>query len=89
MGISYLTSLTIPIRNGLSIRRAAMKNKPSWGFWLAWLIAYSILDMILEALLHSTLAWSQLPGAIEGALLGATVTWFFALFRWYKAQDRF
>ena len=66
-----------------------MKNKPSWGFWLAWLIAYSILDMILEALLHSTLAWSQLPGAIEGALLGATVTWFFALFRWYKAQDRF
>ena len=89
MGMSYLASLTFPLHNGLSIRRAAMKNKPSMGFWLAWFIAYSILDIILEAFLHSKLAWNQLPGAMEGALLGATLTWFFALFRWYKAQDRF
>ncbi len=66
-----------------------MKNKPSWGFFLVWLIAYSILDMIVEAVLHGKAAWNQAPGAIEGAFLGATLTWFFALFRWYKAQDRF
>jgi hypothetical protein len=66
-----------------------MKSKPSWQFWLAWFIAYTLLDIILEAILHSPLRWSQLPTAIGGALLGATVTWFFALFRWYKAQDRF
>ena len=66
-----------------------MKTKPSWAFFLTWLIAYTLLDILLEALLHSRLAWAQLPGALEGALLGATLTWFFALFRWYKAQDRF
>ena len=66
-----------------------MNNKPSWTFWLAWFAAYSILDLILEAVLHGAPRWSQFPGAIEGAILGATVTWFFALFRWYKSQDRF
>jgi hypothetical protein len=66
-----------------------MKNKPSWRFFLTWFIVYSILDMVLEALLHSKFAWNQVPRAIEGALFGATLTWFFALFRWYKAQDRF
>jgi hypothetical protein len=66
-----------------------MKNRPSWGFWIAWVIAYSILDMIGEALLHGKLAWNQVPGAIQGAFLGATLTWFFAIFFWYKAQDRF
>jgi len=66
-----------------------MKNKPSWAFWLAWFVAYSILDIILEALLHRGLQWNQAPAAIEGAFLGATITWFFALFRWYKSQDRF
>lgn len=66
-----------------------MKNKPSWIFFLTWLIVYTLLDMVLEAFLHSKFAWSQVPGAIEGAVFGAALTWFFALFRWYKAQDRF
>ena len=66
-----------------------MKDKPSWRFFLTWLAVYTILDILLEFLLHDHLAWNQLPGAIEGAILGATLTWFFALFRWYKAQDRF
>jgi hypothetical protein len=66
-----------------------MKNKPTWKFWIAWFVIYSVLDFLGEALLNGHPAWSQLPGAIEGALLGATVTWFFGLFFWYKAQDRF
>ncbi len=66
-----------------------MKTKPSWRFFLTWLIAYTFLDVLLEALLHGHLAWNQLPGAFEGAILGAGLTWFFALFVWYKAQDRF
>lgn len=66
-----------------------MKSKPSWPFFLLWLIAYTLLDILLEALLHGHPAWSQLPGAIEGAILGAALTWFFALFFWYKTQDRF
>jgi hypothetical protein len=66
-----------------------MKSKPSWRFFLTWLLVYTILDVLLAAFLHGHLTWSQLPGAIEGAILGAAVTWFFALFRWYKAQDRF
>ena len=66
-----------------------MKTKPSWRFFLTWLIAYTVLDILLEALLHNHFIWTDLPGALEGAILGATLTWFFALFRWYKAQDRF
>jgi hypothetical protein len=66
-----------------------MKDKPSWRFFLTWLAVYTILDILLEALLHGHPAWNQLPGAIEGAIFGATLTWFFGLFRWYKAQDRF
>jgi len=66
-----------------------MKTKPSGRFFLTWLAVYTVLDILLQALLHNHLAWNQLPGALEGALLGATLTWFFALFRWYKAQDRF
>ncbi len=66
-----------------------MKNKPSWGFFLSWFIGYIFSGLLLEFLLHGHLAWNQLPGAVEGAILGATLTWFFALFRWYKAQDRF
>jgi len=66
-----------------------MKSKPSLRFFLTWLAIYTALDIPLEALLHHQLAWNQLPSAIEGAILGATLTWFFALFRWYKAQDRF
>jgi hypothetical protein len=81
--------LTIFPPNSPTLRGPIVKEKPSWGFFLTWLIVYTILDMILEVVLHGHLAWSQLPGAIEGAILGATLTWFFALFRWYKAQDRF
>jgi len=63
-----------------------MKNKPSWGFWLAALLAYTILDMILAILLHGGPKWSQLPGALQGAAAAATVTWAFALWRWHKAD---
>jgi hypothetical protein len=66
-----------------------VKSKPSWKFFLSWLIAYTVVDIVIEALLHGHFAWSQLPAAIEGAIFGAALTWFFALFRWYKAQDRF
>ena len=70
-------------------RRPPTKTKPSWGFFFTWLSVYTVLDILLEAFLHGHLAWNQLPGAIEGAILGAILTWLFALFRWYKAQDRF
>jgi hypothetical protein len=66
-----------------------LKSKPTGRFFLTWLIAYTLLDILLEALLHGHPAWNQLPGAIEGATLGAALTWFFALFFWYKTQDRF
>jgi hypothetical protein len=62
-----------------------MKSKPSWRFFLTWLAIYTLLDILLAAILHSHFAWADLPGAIEGAAL----TSFFALFRWYKGQDRF
>ncbi len=66
-----------------------MKNRPSWLFWLVLVVAYSVLDMVIEAFLHGGFAWNQLPGAIRDAVAGATLTWFLALFRWYKMQDRF
>jgi hypothetical protein len=66
-----------------------MKSKPSWRFFLTWLAIYTLLDILLAAILHSHFAWADLPGAIEGAILGAALTSFFALFRWYKGQDRF
>jgi hypothetical protein len=66
-----------------------MQNRPSWAFWISWTVAYTLLDLMILALMHRRLAWSQLPGAIEDAALGATLTWFFALFRYYKMQDRF
>jgi hypothetical protein len=66
-----------------------MKSKPSWRFFFTWLAVYIVLDILLQAVLHGHLAWNQLPSAIEGAILGAAITWFFALFYWYKAQDRF
>jgi hypothetical protein len=57
-----------------------MKSKPSWRFFLTWLAIYTLLDILLAAILHSHFAWADLPGAL---------TSFFALFRWYKGQDRF
>jgi hypothetical protein len=63
-----------------------MKNKPSWALWTIWLVAYTAMDMALEYVLHSQLAWNQVPGAVEGAVFGATVTWLFALWRWHKAD---
>ena len=63
-----------------------MKNKPSWGLWLTLLAAYTALDMVFEALLHSGVAWSQLPGAVEDSIIGATATWLFALWKWHKAD---
>jgi hypothetical protein len=42
--------------------------------------------MVIAYFLHGHLAWSQLPGAVEGALFGATVTWLFALYKWHKAD---
>ncbi len=66
-----------------------MKRKPSWRFFLNWLAACTVVDILVEAFLHGHFAWGQLPSAIEGAVFGATLTWFFALLFWYKAQDRF
>jgi hypothetical protein len=67
-----------------------LKNKPSWAFWLLWIAAYAILDTIADLLWqHGHLSWAQAPGLLEGAIAGASLTWFFALWRWYKAQDRF
>jgi hypothetical protein len=63
-----------------------MKSKPSWGLWTIWLVAYTALDMVLEFVLHDHVAWDQVPGAVEGAVFGATVTWLFALWRWHKAD---
>jgi hypothetical protein len=66
-----------------------MKAKPSWPLWLVCLAFYSLLDEALTALLHGAFKWSQLPGAIEGAIVGATLTWLWALRRWYKSEDGF
>ena len=66
-----------------------MRSKPSGGLWLIWLTAYSVLDMVLAALLHGSATWGQLPGAIEGALFAATLTWVWALRRWYEADDSY
>ncbi len=66
-----------------------MKNRPSWRFFLSWLAVCTVLDILLEAFLHGHFAWTQLPDAVGGAILGAALTWFFALLFWYRAQDRF
>jgi hypothetical protein len=66
-----------------------MKNKPSWRFFFSWLIACTVVDLLLQDLWHGHFAWSELPTAIEGAVVGAALTWFFALLFWYKSQDRF
>ena len=66
-----------------------MKSKPSWRFFLSWLIVCTLLNIAFEALLHRRFAWADLPSALGGAILGAALTWFFALLFWYKAQDRF
>jgi hypothetical protein len=63
-----------------------MKAKPSWGLWLTLLLGYSILDMIVVALLHGGVAWNQLRGAVEGALFAASVTWLLALYKWHKSD---
>jgi hypothetical protein len=63
-----------------------MKSKPSWPLWHIWLGAYSALDMVIAYLMDGRVAWSQVPGAVEGAVFGATVTWLFALWRWHKAD---
>jgi len=64
-----------------------LKSKPGWGLWWVWAAGYTVLDMLLEVLVHGHMAWDQVPSAVEGALFGATVTWLFALWRWYKAED--
>lgn len=63
-----------------------LRNKPSWGFWLIWSVAYTALDMVFAWLMHGFVAWQQVPGAVEGALFAATVTWLFALYKWHKAD---
>ena len=63
-----------------------MKDKPSWGLWLIWVVFYSALDMVLARLWNGAFAWDQVKGAVEGALAGGTITWLFALYRWHKAD---
>ena len=66
-----------------------MKSKPGLPFFLSWLLACTVLDILLSALLHGHFAWNQLPNDLGGAILGAALTWFFALLFWYRSQDRF
>jgi hypothetical protein len=33
-----------------------LKDKPSWGFWLLWLVAYTALDMVFAWLMHGFVA---------------------------------
>jgi hypothetical protein len=63
-----------------------MKDKPSWAFWLLWVVFYTLLDMIIARVWDGGFAWNQVRGAVEGALFGATVTWLFALYKWHKAD---
>jgi hypothetical protein len=66
-----------------------MKSKPSWTLWSIWLIAYTALDLILAFILHGGFHWSDVPDAVEGAVFAATLTWLFALLKWYKADNGF
>jgi hypothetical protein len=67
-----------------------MTRKPSWGLWLTWLVAYSAFDLLLSAVLHGGLTWGQAlhqaPAAIAGAVAAATLTWLWALRKWYKSD---
>ena len=63
-----------------------MKTKPAWGLWLTWFLVYTALDLLLSWAWHHHLGWTQLPGAGWDAFLGASLTWLFAAYRWYKAE---
>jgi len=64
-----------------------MKTKPGWSLWIAWLIAYIVLDLLFEFAFRGHLTWSQLPESISGAIFTATVTWLFALRKWSNSDS--
>jgi hypothetical protein len=74
----------VPFRR-LSLQENLVRSKPSWTLFVLWLVAYTLLDLLLTALLHTGLAWNQVPGALGGAAFGAAVTWLFAYRRWLNS----
>jgi hypothetical protein len=64
-----------------------MKTKPGWPSWIAWLIAYIILDLLFEFAFRGSLTWAQLPESIAGTIFAATITWLFALRKWSKSDS--
>ncbi len=66
-----------------------MTHKPGWSLFLAWLIAYAILDLLFDYAFRGGLTWSQLPESLSGAVFAATITWLFALRKWSKSDSTF
>lgn len=64
-----------------------MKTKPGWPLWIAWLIAYLILDLLFEFAFRGHLTWSELPESISGAIFAATITWLFAYRKWSNSDS--
>jgi energy-coupling factor transporter transmembrane protein EcfT len=59
-----------------------MNRKPGLPLFLAWLIAYLILDLLFEYAFRGRLTWSQLPASLGEAIFAALVTWLFAFRKW-------
>ena len=64
-----------------------MNHKPGWPLFLAWLLAYFILDLLFDYVFRGGFAWSRLPESIAGAIFAATITWLFALRKWSKSDS--
>jgi Na+-transporting NADH:ubiquinone oxidoreductase subunit NqrB len=65
-----------------------MKTKPGWGSWIAWLLAYTILDVLIDVfLLQGSATWSHIAGSILPAIFTATLTWLFAYRKWLKSDS--
>ena len=66
-----------------------MTTKPGWLVFIAWFVAYTILDLIFDYAFRGGLTWSQLLESIAGAVFAATLTWLFALRKWSKSDSIF
>jgi len=64
-----------------------MKTQPGWPLWLAWFVAYTILDMLFAVVLLHSNAWNDVAGSLAGAIIAATLTWLFAYRRWLKSDS--
>ena len=68
--------------------RFVVKSKPGWATWIAWLLAYTILDMLADVLLlHGSTTWSHVFGSILPASFTATITWLFTYRKWLKSDS--